>query len=206
MADLVGLDGERRRQEAGVRVAGEEADRERHEALDRLVSRAKEEAARLLEAAGCHNHRGCWRRRKPMSRELAQAQTTASVPAFKVDNPRPGVRLLDQVVVEGLVPLGSARGRCLDEAYRYADELAGPDATPTERLLADTAATCWLALRREEALSRKAVGRSSAEYRTRQVGRHHRRLCATLRTLAQVRRLTSPRLQINVASQQVVNN
>jgi hypothetical protein len=88
----------------------------------------------------------------------------------------------------------------------YAAELAGPDPTPTERALAEAAATSWFALRTAEMLA-AAVDSDRRAARTegyhRRLDRAHRRFITTIKTLALVRRLAGPAVQINVARQQV---
>jgi hypothetical protein len=87
-------------------------------------------------------------------------------------------------------------------------ELAGPTPSAVERVLADAAATCWFAFRLHEAQYAGAVtadGMSLAqsEHAQRRMDRAHRRFLNTVKTLATVRRLALPALQINVARQQV---
>jgi hypothetical protein len=96
-----------------------------------------------------------------------------------------------------------------DELCSVADELAGPSPSPIERVLADVAATSWLAYRMHEAhyaacvtADRLTIAQSAHALR-RQDGAH-RRLVSTLRTLASVRRLAVPSVQINVARQQQI--
>jgi hypothetical protein len=92
---------------------------------------------------------------------------------------------------------------------RVAAELAGPDPTPAERMLAETAALSWFALRLLEvhyvngATSEQGFTFAQSEHSQRRVQRAHRRLMATLKTLATVRRRVVPALQINLARQQV---
>jgi hypothetical protein len=96
-----------------------------------------------------------------------------------------------------------------DELEAVAANLAGPSPSPVELLLADTAATCWFAFRLHEAhcAGCKANGQemslAQSEHSQRRIDRAHRRLLSTLKTLATVRRLALPSLQINVAGQQV---
>jgi hypothetical protein len=95
------------------------------------------------------------------------------------------------------------------ELCDLAAALAGPTTSPTERLLAETAATCWFAFRLHEAQYASSVKSedgmylAQSEHAQRRIDRAHRRLLSTLKTLAAVRRLALPALQINVARQQV---
>jgi hypothetical protein len=91
---------------------------------------------------------------------------------------------------------------------KLAAELAGSMPSPLERVLADTAATCWFAFRMHEAQYAGAVtgdGMSLAQsdHAQRRMDRAHRRFLSTVKTLATVRRLALPAPQINVARQQV---
>jgi hypothetical protein len=93
------------------------------------------------------------------------------------------------------------------ETDAFAGEMAGPDPTPIERTLAEVAATCWLDLRTKEtnfALAmKKGISRELAECHQKFISHAHHRLMSTLRTLAVVRKLAVPAIQVNVARQQV---
>ncbi len=88
-----------------------------------------------------------------------------------------------------------------------ASDLAGPQPTAIERVLAGVAAKNWFTVRMFEALY---AGESGGEYRLvvsehdqRRIDRARRRLLASLKLFADVRRFAVPALQINVARQQV---
>src|SRR5512135_1724423 len=89
------------------------------------------------------------------------------------------------------------------------EAFAGPEPSPIEQALAETAALSWFALRLYEATyvcsskSESGLTIKQADFHLRQIDRTHRRLLSSLKTLATVRRLALPALQINVASQQV---
>ena len=91
------------------------------------------------------------------------------------------------------------------EAMRQ--EIAGPDPSPLERLMAERVAACWVQVLQAEAACAANLGRpatSRSEYHERRLDRLHRRYLAAIRTHAQVRKLLTPTLtQINVAEQQV---
>jgi len=95
------------------------------------------------------------------------------------------------------------------ELKRYAAELAGDRPTPVEWLLAETAALSWFALRLHEAhyagasTSGEGMSFNQARYHLSKIDRAHARLMTTLKTLATVRRLTVPAVQVNIARQQV---
>ena len=86
-------------------------------------------------------------------------------------------------------------------------EVAGPDPSPLERLLAERVVACWLQLQQAEAAYAGNLGKpttSQDEYHQRRLDRLHRRYLSAIRTLAQVRKLLTPTVtQINVAQQQV---
>ena len=95
------------------------------------------------------------------------------------------------------------------EMEEQIQEYAGPAPSPIERTLAETATLSWFALRLFEATyvsssqSEDGLTIKQAEFHLRRIDRAHRRLLSTLKTLATIRRLALPALQINVASQQV---
>ncbi len=76
-------------------------------------------------------------------------------------------------------------------------------------MLAETAATSWFAFRMHEAHYASSVTGeggmtlAQSEHAQRRMDRAHRRFLSTLKTLATVRRLALPAVQINVARQQV---
>jgi hypothetical protein len=96
-----------------------------------------------------------------------------------------------------------------EELCDFAAKLSGPSPSPTESVLAETAATCWFAFRMHEAQyassvkSEDGLTLAQSEHAQRRMYRAHRRMLSTLTTLATVRRLAVPTLQINVARQQV---
>jgi hypothetical protein len=75
-------------------------------------------------------------------------------------------------------------------------------------VLAETAATSWFAFRLHEAnyaagVAGGGMSLAQSEHAQRRMDRAHQRHLSTLKTLATVRRLAVPALQINVARQQV---
>jgi hypothetical protein len=86
------------------------------------------------------------------------------------------------------------------------EELAGPNPTPLERLLAERVALCWLHATHADAVYPQALGqRRSLELGDslqRRQDRTHRRLLASIRTLALVRRLAVPPLRPPVVNEQ----
>jgi hypothetical protein len=85
------------------------------------------------------------------------------------------------------------------------DELAGPNPTPLERILCERVALCWFDAHEMDRrfVDQKDVSFKTAEYRENRRDRAHKRFLAACKTLATVRRLGVPALQINLARQQV---
>ena len=84
-----------------------------------------------------------------------------------------------------------------------ADEVAGPNPTALERLLADQIVLCWQHLRYVEvqwAQARDYTFREG-EYYQRCLDRAQRRYLNAIKTLAQVRKLGLPALQVNIAAE-----
>ena len=86
------------------------------------------------------------------------------------------------------------------------NELGWKTASPLERLLIDRIGTCWLQCSHADfAAAALADGATInvSEFRQRRQDRAHRRFLAAVKSLAQVRRLLGPSLQVNIAEQQV---
>ena len=84
-------------------------------------------------------------------------------------------------------------------------ELAGPAPTPLERLLAERVATCWLHLHHLEQIysQKESMALEVGMYFQRSISAAHKRYLAAIKTLAVVRKLAVPVLQVNIAKQQV---
>jgi hypothetical protein len=84
-------------------------------------------------------------------------------------------------------------------------ELSGPSPSPLERLLADRVAGCWLHLHHLEILyaQKDSMSLELATYYQRSIDRAHKRYLSAIKTLAVVRKLALPVLQVNVARKQV---
>jgi hypothetical protein len=84
-------------------------------------------------------------------------------------------------------------------------ELEGPNPTAVEKLLAERAAVCWFLVNRYEERYARAEGLSikQAEYHQRRIDAAHRRYLSALKTLATVRKLAVPAIQVNIAKRQV---
>jgi hypothetical protein len=84
-------------------------------------------------------------------------------------------------------------------------DLAGPNATPVERLLAERIALCWLSVHDAEIrfAQSKDLSWKQVEFWQRRIDASHRRYLSAIKTLATVRKLAVPALQVNIARKQV---
>lgn len=86
-------------------------------------------------------------------------------------------------------------------------EVAGEAPTPLEALLAERVALCWVAAQHADAqYARKLADGMSfkeGEYHARRCEQANRQLLKAAQTLATVRRLLAPAIQLNVAEQQI---
>ena len=85
-------------------------------------------------------------------------------------------------------------------------ELAGPDPTPLERLLVERVVACWLQV--QDADIRYGQGQKDrtivqGDYQQRRMDHAHKRYLSAIKTLALVRKLALPVLQVNIARKQV---
>jgi hypothetical protein len=88
---------------------------------------------------------------------------------------------------------------------RMSAELAGPNPTPIERLLAERISICWFIVNRYEDVYANSKGWSldQASFQHRKIDRAHARFLSAAKTLAQIRKLALPTLQLNIARNQV---
>jgi hypothetical protein len=85
-------------------------------------------------------------------------------------------------------------------------ELAGTNCTPVERLLVvERVVACWLQVQDADVRYAQAKDLTLAwsEYYQRRMDHAHRRYLSALKTLALVRKLAVPVLQVNIAQKQV---
>jgi hypothetical protein len=84
-------------------------------------------------------------------------------------------------------------------------ELAGLDPTPVERLLVERVVACWLQVYDADARYAQAKDLSPewCEYHQRRMDGAHKRYLSAVKTLAVVRKLAVPVLQVNIARKQV---
>jgi hypothetical protein len=85
------------------------------------------------------------------------------------------------------------------------DDLAGPNPTPLERILCERLALCWFdAHEMDRRFSdQSGISFKIAAYRENRRDRAHKRFLSACRTLATVRKLALPAIQVNVARRQV---
>ena len=82
------------------------------------------------------------------------------------------------------------------------------ESNPTllEKLLVDRVVACWLQVHYADtvyAQNMKTLGIAWGEYQQRRQDRAHRRYLSAIRTLAQVRRLLFPTIQVNISENQI---
>jgi len=83
-------------------------------------------------------------------------------------------------------------------------ELAGSNPTPMERLLVERVVACWLQVQDADVRYAQAKDYSPkwGEYYQRRMNHSHKRYLSALKTLALVRKLAVPVLQVNIAKKQ----
>jgi hypothetical protein len=83
--------------------------------------------------------------------------------------------------------------------------LEGSNLTPIERLLAERTSLCWFIVNRYENAYANAEGWSitHADLQQRKIDKAHARFLSSLLTLARVRKLALPTLQVNIGQNQV---
>jgi hypothetical protein len=103
---------------------------------------------------------------------------------------------------DGHVMIEEAIDQQIDEVR---SQLEGPNPTPIERLLAERASICWFIVHWYETAYTSASGLSiaNADLQHRKIDKAHARFLSAIRTLAQVRKLALPTLQLNIAKNQV---
>jgi hypothetical protein len=98
-----------------------------------------------------------------------------------------------------------AREAMTAELRRLKSSLAGPAPTAIEQVLVDRVAACWVQANYADATEATCGERtiSQAEWAAKRQTMAHKRLLSALKTLAEVRRLMTPTVQVNIAEQQV---
>ena len=94
--------------------------------------------------------------------------------------------------------------RC--EAQAMTRALAGHAPTPLEALLVDRIVVCWMHLHYAETLyfqNMRDYSLTQATFHQHRITAAHNRYLSAIRTLAQVRRLQAPHVQVTIAEQQL---
>ena len=89
---------------------------------------------------------------------------------------------------------------------RMRQDLAGSNPSPLEKLLVERIVMCWLQVQHADMMYSYHCGTLSLEqgdYFQRRQDRAHRRYLQAIKTLAEVRRLLIPNVQVNIGDQQV---
>ncbi len=112
-------------------------------------------------------------------------------------------KLVEQHIVAGAAAKDLAQREALRRRLdRMRDELAGPGASRLERMLVDRVVLCWADAHGGDLAEFRGGGDAAGKARDRA----SRRFDAAVKTLAAVRKLALPDLQVNIAQQQQVNN
>ncbi len=106
---------------------------------------------------------------------------------------------LTEVITGGSKFLKEATNKKLDDLK---DELMGPAPTPLERLLVARVVVCWLQVHHADMIDAQNFQKVDfGGYLQDRLDRAHRRYLSAIRTLAQVRRLLIPPVQVNIGNQ-----
>lgn len=86
-----------------------------------------------------------------------------------------------------------------------AKRVAGDNPTPLEKLLADRVAMCWLDVQQNEHQYAELGNDTLTKYewRSRMLDRAHKRYLSAIKTLATVRKLGIPAIQVNIGDKQI---
>jgi hypothetical protein len=173
-----------------------------------------------MAAAGCHQHKRTWRKKRMNLQERAEAEKRLAEYWARVESGDPTVYRsvkmafdgapdesieagggdLPARVVEGLTGRLAGTNLYRREAIarklaRVRGDLEGPDPSPVERLLAKRAAVCWLAAYEADLACQgwdALAGDKVATYFERRRDGAHRRLLSALRALGVLRKLAAP--------------
>jgi hypothetical protein len=181
-----------------------EADRRLEAAVAGVVADGQALARQVLERAGYRQHnRGAWRKqrggRAVAEREIrvARPQDVKRMDAWSIGNLAKALAgKTNQEVYDQL----------MEEFAAVQSEIAGPAPSPIEEHLAYSITAAWGLVRWYEAQLAGNLREGSVatiDYLQRSLDRATRRHLAVLRTLAMVRRLAVPAIQVNLAQQQV---
>lgn len=198
------------------------------EAVAELFRQVDRIARDILLASGFHQHKGQWRKRRTMSNQstdpnrvdprsvkeilkCAQEGDESTLPEFRAfldDRPDSLGDFGDMAyhAERSVIEAFTGKNLLVKEAMarkmtQIAVELAGPDPSPIERLLARRAALCWFTVNSYEttyARHSPDLTLAQEDSQQRRIDRAHKRLLMALRSLALVRRVPAAALQVNI--------
>ncbi len=202
-----------------IRRSLERADRqseeEASEAGERIVAEwfngVQAVADAAVAAAGFHKHRGQWRRRrmKVIATIDESGMEEDGLSQELVDGWGSTALALAETFMAKAHPDKShtlAREAVRRKIEQVQAELEGANPTPLERILAQRAALCWWVVHWLEKQDFRDEGRRTiqqADHSQRKIDRAHRRFLSAVETLAKVRKMAVPTLQVNIAKNQV---
>ncbi len=134
--------------------------------------------------------------------ELRKVLATQGIPALLGGEL---ARRAEEVLVESLTKTSLlTREAVLARMAELRAELAGPNPSPVEQLLADRAVACWLNLHQLELIyaGRESTPLALAQHYQKSIDRAHRRYLTSLKVLADVRKIGIT-VQLNIARRQV---
>jgi hypothetical protein len=90
-----------------------------------------------------------------------------------------------------------------EQLHQMRAQLAGDSASPLEQILIERIAICWLQMHQYEMLYARKMDRcppSDEEIHLKRLAMAHKRFLSAIKTLAQVRRLQLPSLQLSISA------
>ncbi len=156
----------------------------------------QQKTAKLLEYAGKGDKEAISELRKQFDAQPALREQVGNI-AFQAEH--------------SLVNLASGGNTVVKEAtyeklQAMKEDLAGSAPTPLEKLLVERVVVCWFQVYYIDTIyaqNMKTISPKQADYYQQHQDRAHRRYLSAIRTLAQVRRLLIPTVQVNIGNQQV---
>lgn len=220
-------------QERKVRKVERQTDRTRERALIDYCGAVRERMEAVLVKAGCYKHRGQWRRGMAEEKKQSNVAALTSQQLFDQANTGDPAALSllrkrtvnDPDTADSLMKIGNLFETARDVRFnqmfgndllgglklavrskmdKIVKDLVGDNSTPLEMLLAERIAMCWLDVQDNEVryASLPADSKQIA-WRSKLLERANHRYLSALKTLATVRRLQLPALQVNIAEQQI---
>jgi hypothetical protein len=167
------------------------------------VSKAKppargRETRELLERAS-QGDRGC------LPEVWALLDDDERGPSYRESWGSPAEWLRESIIAKATGGNPAIREAMIRKLESVQADLAVPDPTPMERLLAERAAICWMLVNwyEDSFHNAKEMSIARANHQQGKIDRAHARFLSAVRALAQVRKLALPTLQVNIARNQV---